>query len=473
MLKRAIPLLCLILCLPIFFGQARAQEKYSVDKVVAVVGNSAIFYSEVLETSNLIAENRRKYSGPTHRGTTDEALELLMIRKLLYNQALIDSVTINEDYLNQLVESEITQQVEAAGSINALEEREGRAVYDIRGWIKQQYSEELYANSMRRQVIQNVKVTPGEVERFYNKLNKEDLAIIPEQYVYAQITKYPGNTTGAKQRTRERLLEMRERIINGERFDMLARMYSTDPSTALRGGESDYLDINALQKPFADALVKLQPGQVSEVIETTDGFHIIEKLDQKGNVYKFRHIRLNPVFTEEELVEASHFLDSLAGQIRAGEITFAKAAQQYSDDKYSKENGGVVSTHESIEVEMERNINIAYEATEYSSTRFFREQLPVQDYYAISALKPGEVSDSYRSYDMRGNQLSKIVSIVEIVPSHPANINDDYTILERNALMSKQDEVFYKWLEGKIETMYIKVADEYRDTIFDNKGWLK
>ena len=453
------------MCLLTLSTHALGQEKYSVDKVVAVVGNSAIFYSEVLETSKLVAENRR---GPALRSIEDEALELLMMRKLLYNQALIDSVNINNEYLNQMVEAEIMERVQQAGSIGALETLEGRAMYDIRAGIKQGYEEELYANSMRYSVVQNVRITPGEVERSYNSMDKNTLPIVSEQYVYSQITKYPGNTTGAKQRTREKLLEMRERIIKGERFDMLARMYSVDPSTAMSGGESDFINIELLYKPFADELARLQPGQVSEVVETPDGFHIIEKLDQKGNMYKYRQILLKPTFTEEELVEADQLLDSLAVQIREGKITFEKAAQQYSDDRYSKENGGIVTNHEAIEIQMGNNPNI-----DYSSTKFMKEMLPVADYYAISSLKAGEVSNSYRSYDMRGNQLSKIVRVEQIIPPHTANLNDDYTILEQNALDEKQWKVFNKWLEQKIESMYIKVADEYRGAQFENKGWIK
>lgn len=468
MFKRVIIVLCTAMCLLTISNNAQAQEKYSVDKVVAVVGNSAIFYSDVLEAGKVVTENRLKYKIPSTRSSEDEALEMLMMRKLLYNQALIDSVTINNDYLNQLVEAELMEKVQQAGSIGALEALEGRAMYDIRAGIKQNYEEELYANSMRFTVIQNVRITPGEVERSYNKMDKNTLPIVPEQYIYSQITKYPGNTTGAKQRTRESLLEMRERIIKGERFDMLARMYSVDPSTAMRGGESDFINIDMLYKPFADELAKLQPGQVSEVVETPDGFHIIEKLHQKGNMYKYRQILLKPTFTEEELVEADHLLDSLAGQIREGKMTFEKAAQEYSDDKYSKENGGIVTNHEAIEVYMGNSPDVSR-----SSTKFMREQLMVADSYALAALKEGEISNSYRSYDMRGNQLSKIVRVEQIIPAHAANLNDDYTILEENALEEKQMELFNKWMAQKIETMYIKLADEYRDAQFEHKGWIK
>ena len=258
MLKRiAAACICCMACA----GSIFAQERYTVEKVVAVVGNSAIKYSELMEARNMLVEERRKQGYTSDRDPVNEALEGLLVQKLLYNQALIDSVTINLDAVSAEVESRLAAMTEQAGSTAALETEMGMPYYEIRQDFKGKYEEMYYAQAMRDEVISKVKITPGEVERFYRQLDRDSLPIVPEQYVYAQIVRYPVSGKEARQRVREELLDMRERVINGTRFDLLARMYSVDPGTAMQGGEMDWMSLNQFVQPFADALEKLQPGQ--------------------------------------------------------------------------------------------------------------------------------------------------------------------------------------------------------------------
>ena len=336
------------ICFMVCAGTVSAQERYTVDKVVAVVGNSAIKYSELVEARNVLVEERRKQGYTSDRDPMNEALEGLLVQKLLYNQALIDSVQINLDAVSSEVEARLAMMTEEAGSTAALEAEMGMPYYEIRQDFKGKYEEMYYAQAMRSDVISKVKITPGEVEMFYRELDRDSLPIVPEQYVYAQIVRYPTSSKEAKQRVREELLDMRERVINGTRFDLLARMYSVDPGTAMQGGEME-MSLNQFVQPFADALEKLQPGQISEVVETEYGFHIIQLVEKNGDRYRCRHILLRPVYTPDELAEGGRFLDSLANEIRGGAITFEDAAMKYSDDKYSRQNGGIVTNHELLE----------------------------------------------------------------------------------------------------------------------------
>ena len=452
--------MCLLICAG--YVSANAQERYTVDKVVAVVGNSAVLYSELEEAAKAMEEDRKKQGYTSDRDPMTEALEGLMMRKLLYTQAQIDSVAINSDYIAQYVEQTLSAMVEEAGSITGLEVKMEKPYYEIRQELKTEAEEMSYAQSMREEIISKVRITPGEVEHFYKTLDEDELPIIPEQYVYAQITRYPTSSTAAKQRVQEQLLEMKERIINGTRFDVLARMYSVDPGSALQGGEMDWMPLDGLVAPFAEALGKLQPGQISEVVETEFGMHIIQLMDKKGDKYKWRHILLRPVYTPEELAQDSRFLDSLANQIRSGAITFAAAAKKYSDDKYSKENGGVVNNHELMEYFNSRN----------SSTRFMKEDLRV-DYPVLHDLKEGEISDAFQTQDMFGNEMTKIVKLISVIPSHTANMETDYLEIEQLALQMKQEDEFEKWLDDKIESIYVRVAPEFRNSDFLNKKWLK
>lgn len=182
----------------------------------------------------------------------NEALEALMTQKLLFNQAQIDSVKINAGDIATHVEQQIQNMIETEGSIPKLEAKHHMAIFSIRENMRQRYEEQSYASSMQSEVVSKVSVIPGEVEHFYKSIDKDSLPTVAEQYVYAQITRFPKSITQAKQRTRERLLDMRERIITGKaKFENLARMYSQDPGTMMRGGEMDPTELNGLEAPFA------------------------------------------------------------------------------------------------------------------------------------------------------------------------------------------------------------------------------
>ena len=428
-------------------GAFAQKQQVMLDKVVAVVGSSSILHSEVAEYARQLTAQRRAEGYTSDRDPMNEALEALMTQKLLFNQAQIDSVKINAGDIATHVEQQIQNMIETEGSIPKLEAKHHMAIFSIRENMRQRYEEQSYASSMQSEVVSKVSVIPGEVEHFYKSI------------------------TQAKQRTRERLLDMRERIITGKaKFENLARMYSQDPGTMMRGGEMDPTELNGLEAPFADALENMKPGQISEVVETRYGQHIIQLLDKRGSLYHFRHILLRPVYTMDELNEGVVFLDSIANQIRKDSLSFDKAALQFSDDATSKMNGGIVSNHDILE-----RFN-AFEA-KLTVTKFLREDFAhfgaLDDYNALIRLKPGEISPAFLTEDIMGNQLAKIVKLVEIIPTHVASLNEDYLRLEEMALNAKQERVFKEWLTKKIDAMYVYIAPEFRDGEFENKSWVK
>ncbi len=462
-----------ILIVSTLAGGLFAQKRVvMLDKVVAVVGNSSILHSEVEMVASQVVAERRAQGYTSDRDPRNEALENLLLQKLLYNQALIDSVQINTADVLQRVETQVQAMIEEEGSIAALEQKHHMAIYHLREMLRRRVEEQAYAAAMQQQVISKVSVVPGEVERYYNNIDKDSLPIIAEQYVYAHITKFPDGMEEAKRRTRERLLEMRERIVTGKtKFSTLARMYSVDGS-AIRGGELEPMALSGFVQSFADALAELKPGQVSEVVETEFGFHLIQLIDKKGQAYHCRHILLRPTYTTEEIVAPMRVLDSLANLIRQDSLTFEVAAAQHSDDKYSRHNGGIVSNHDLLERYS------AFDA-KLTATRFLREDFGVgggksiDDYNAIRALTVGGVSSAFRTSDLMGNDLCKIVKLVEVIPSHHASLTDDYLRLEQMALSEKQKSVFQTWLGKRIDAMYVYIEPEYRDGEFVNKNWVK
>lgn len=469
-MKRVL-LITILACATI--GSMSAQKRFvMLDKVVAVVGNSSITYSDVEQLAEQMVEQRRSEGYTSDRDPKNEALENLLMQKLLYNQALIDSVKINTGDVLQRVETQVQSMVDEAGSIPELERRNHMAIYHLRELLRRRIEEQSYAAAMQQNVVSKVTIVPGEVERYYKHLDKDSLPIIAEQYVYAQITRFPEGMEAAKRRAKERLIDMRERIVTGKtKFATLARMYSVDPS-AIRGGELEPMQAAGFVKPFADALEELKPGQVSEVVETEFGFHLIQLIDKKGQLYHCRHILLRPTYSTEEIAAPLHKLDSIANLIRKDSLTFEKAAAEFSDDKYSKENGGIVSNHDLLERYS------AFDA-KLTATKFLKEDFgagggkSIDDYNAIRRLKVGEVSSAYRTNDLMGNDLCKIVKLVSIIPAHEASLDEDYLRLEQMALNDKQRKYFNDWLDKHIDAMYVYIAPEFRTGEFENKHWVK
>jgi peptidyl-prolyl cis-trans isomerase SurA len=444
-----------------------------LDKVVAVVGGSAILHSEVAEYAEALVAQRRQMGYTSDRDPMNEALEALLEQKLLYNQALIDSVPINNADIAGRIETYLQVLIEEAGGIAELEMKEHMPIFTYREMLRTRYEEQAYAQAMRMDIVGGVTVVPGEVEQYYNHIDKDSLPIIGEQYVYAQITRLPASLKDAQRRTKERLLDMRERVIKGEtKFSTLARMYSVDGS-AIYGGEMEPGPSSMYVRPFAEALEKLKPGQVSEIVETEFGFHIIELIEKRGENYRCRHILLRPTFTRDELMQPARELDSIARLIRLDSLKFEDAALRFSDDASSRNNGGIVSNHDILARQG------VYDGARLTATRFLREDFgqmggkSLEDYTALMRLNVGEVSDSFQTTDLNGNQLSKIVKLVEIIPAHVASLEEDYIRIEEMALEDKQNRVYRKWLHSKIDGMYIYIDPEYRSDEFEYKGWIK
>ncbi len=443
-------------------------QSFTADKVVAVVGNSAILYSDVVKQADEIILERREMNYTPDRSAENEALEALLLQKLLFNQAQIDSVDISyaqgqiRTYAEEMVNELITQ----AGSLQKFEAQEGRPAFEIKDEIINRLEEYQYAQDMMATVTRDIKVTPGEVERHFRRLTKDELPIIPEQYVYAQITRFPKSSESAKQRTKERLLEIRERILNGARFDMMARMYSVDPGSALKGGELPPMAKNQFDPAFGEALAKLRPGQISGIVESTYGLHIIQLIRMESENYVARHILLKPIFSDDELQETLTTLDSIADIIRRGEMTFAEAALRFSDDAGSRLNGGLVTNIDAMKMNQIAN-------PEAATTKFYKDQVAPADYKELAKLKIGEISPAILSYNAKGDQMGKILSPVEIIPSHRADMSTDYLTLEQMALEEKKMNYFDEWLDKKIQSMYIRIDSSFDTSQFERQAWAR
>jgi len=435
-----------------------SAQKYKgvVDKSVAVVGGETILLSDVESE----VQQLRASGAASDKDMRCEVLENMMDSKLFLMQARVDSLTVNNDMvdgnLNQRMDWFRTQ----LGGDEEVEKYFGKPMYKLRQEWQKALQEQSLTEQERMTVASKIpEVTPYDVKEYINATEVEDLPVVPVKYKLSQICIYPDREKAALS-VKEKLLSLRERIINGEKFSTLARIYSEDPGSARRGGELGMASKSIFWPAFSDAAMALRPGTISQIVETPDGFHIIEVIEKKGDMFNARHILLKPQYTSEDRENAFHTLDSLRTQILAEEINFEMAARFFSEDLSTRTNGGQMADPST------------------GSAYFEIDQLKPADYAAIKNLKEGEISEPVESQDNEGylqgrsgNLVYKIIKVDKIIPAHTATFENDYTqILERVQSM-KQQEAIDAFLDKKIKETYIVIDPLFSECEFSREAW--
>ncbi|MCM1177868.1 MAG: peptidylprolyl isomerase [Clostridium sp.] len=435
-----------------FLASAQRYPDGIIDKTIAVVGN------EMITISNLEQEvQMMRASGmASDRNMRCDILEQMMISKLFLMQARVDSLTVNEDQVAAEMSSRMDQLRTQLGGDDEVERYFNKPMYKLRQEWRQALQDQTLTQQMQTQIASGIpEMTPYDVEKYVEATDPQDLPIVPVKYQLSQISVYPDREA-ANTAVKERLLSIRERIINGEKFSTLARIYSQDPGSARKGGELGMASKSIFWPAFSDAAMALKPGVVSQIVETPDGFHIIEVLDKKGDMFNARHILLKPEYTSDDREKAFSMLDSLRTQILEHSVPFDLAARFYSQDLATRTNGGQMS---------DPNTGSAY---------FEMDQLKPQDYNAIKELKEGEITEPVESLDNEGrsgNTVYKIIRVDRILPSHTASFQNDYSQLLEQAKAEKSMEAIDKFINEKIKTTYIVIDPIFQDCSFEREGW--
>ena len=433
-----------------------SAQKYQggiVDKTVAVIGNEVVMISDIESEVQMMLYN---YGQQSDRKARCEILENMMSSKLFLMQARVDSLTLNDE----MVEAELSNRVDmlksSLGSEEAVEEEFGKPIYRLRQEWRQDIADQTLTQQMQQEIASKLPtLTPYDVQKYVDSTDPEDLPVVPIKYQLSQICIYPDREA-ANLAVKERLLSIRERIINGEKFSTLARIYSQDPGSARKGGELGMASKSIFWPVFSDAAMSLKPGIVSQIVETPDGFHIIEVLEKKGDMFNARHILLKPEYTVEDRTKAFNTLDSLRTELANEAVTFELAARFYSEDPATRTNGGQMA---------DPNTGSSY---------FEIDQLKPQDYAAIRDLKEGEISEPVESLDNEGrdgNTVYKIIKVDKILPAHPATFSNDYTLLLDNARQELQMEAINEFIDSKIKSTYIVIDPMFEDCVFEREGW--
>ena len=434
-------------------------QKYKggvADKTIAVVGGETILLSD-LEAE---VQQMRMNGTAGDRDMRCELLENMMESKLFLMQARVDSLNVSAEMVSNNLNQRLDWFRTQLGGDEEVEKYFGKPLYKLREEWKKTLEEQGLTEQERYDIAsKTADVTPYDVQQYLDTTDPQDLPVVPVKYQLSQICIYPDRAAAAMA-VKEKLLALRERIMNGEKFSTLARIYSEDPGSARRGGELGLASKGIFWPAFSDAAMALRPGTVSQIVETPDGFHIIEVIEKKGDMFNARHILLKPQYTADDQTKAFARLDSLKTQIQEGNMSFDMAARFFSEDPATRTNGGQMADPST------------------GSSYFEIDQLKPADYAAIKDLQPGEISEPVASQDNEGyqqgrggNLVYKVLRVDKIIPAHTATFENDYNQILEKVRGQKQLEAVDKFLDEKIKTTYIVIDPLFKECEFSREAW--
>ena len=431
-------------------GQFHAQKL--VNQIVAQVGNNIILLSDI-ETQRLqLPEKERNLEGKSC-----QILEQLLLEELLVNQALIDSLVVLDEQVDAEMENRLRIMEGKMGGRENLEAFYGKSTIAIKEEFRAIIKNKMLAQEMERKITGDISVTPKEVTAFYNKLPKDSIPYINMKLSFQQIVRFPELTAADKKIAFDQLVDIRKQIVNGSRtFETMARLKSMDPGSASQGGKIS-ASKGMMVPQFEAAVFDLKPGEVSEIVETMYGYHIIKLVSRKGDDYTCQHILIMPEYSSQSISVASARMDSCYQLLSRNQITWDEAVLRFSNDEATKQNKGVITNPYTLDVywDMEQ-----------------LNEIDQQIYLLTDALENGGVSLPSLYTDIyERKQGIRIVRLQNRVEAHQANLEQDYALIKLAAENDKKQRVIDEWTQSKIPNAYIRLDAQYRDCAF-RVNWL-
>ena len=445
-MKKSLLILALISPFVLHFTPVNAQDDV-VDGVAAVVGRNIIKFSDVERS---YAQIRLKQGAADAFNNRCAVLENLILSQLLVHKGEIDSVEVSDEEVDQYVDYYLKADMRNYGSREALREATGFTYEELKEQYQRMIRNNLLARRVEYQLTEDVTVTPRQVTDFFNALPADSLPTIPERYELSEIVIEPQISEAERDRIRTQLAELRERVIKGEKFSMLATLYSQDPGSAKKGGELGFFSRGDMVADFESAAFALKPGEVSPIVETQYGFHIIQLIERRGNTINARHILLVPQVSPDDLLQARMKLDSIAVEIRNGNLAFEDAARTYSTAANAPAGGVAINPND-------------------GTSRFDKAAID-QNYYnvGISGMDEGSISNATAFKTDKNRDAYRIVRLNKKHPAHTANLADDYDNIQNAALADAKQKKLQRWAKRYMETIYLRLSDQYKDCVFHN-----
>ena len=431
---------------------AMAQNNVA-EEVAWVIGNEPIFKSEIEEQYQQALIERVPIDGNPYCVIPEQ----MALDKLFLDQARIDTVEVQQSTISSEVENRIKYMIANLGSKEKVEEYFRMPLPRLREKLNEMYSDQFCIQQVQNDLTKNVKATPADVRKYYNGLSKDSLPFIPMQVEAQIITINPVIPQQEIDEVKARLRDYAQQVNSGEReFSTLAILYSQDQATAVYGGETGFQSRSVLLPEYATAAFNLNDSKrVSNIVETDDGFHIIQLIEKRGDRINTRHILLRPKVSDKDLTDALTRLDSVRNDIMSGKKTFDEMALFISQDKESRNNNG----------------NMLNEKTH--SSRFEMADLPVEVGRKVNNMQPGDISEPFVMVNpkTRREQVA-IVKLVKRIDGHKADLAEDYMIIKEMCEADAKEKIIRDWVIKKQKSVYVYIEEGWRDCDF-KYDWLK
>jgi len=419
-------------------GLSSFSQGKLIDKVVAVVGDNAIYYSDI--------ENQ--YMQYLMQGYTADAntirckvFEEILFAKLLLNQAKIDSVNVSEEQVEQEMDRRLQYFINQIGSREKLEAYYDKSIMQIKNDLRSVIYDQMLSEQVKRSISSDIRITPSEVKEFFDEIPKDSIFTVPSEIEYSEIVMEPKVSKEEKEFARAKLAGIRKRILDGADFATMATIYSEDPGSAAKGGELGDFTRGVMYPEFEAAAFLLQEGEISPIIETEAGFHILKLIKRKGDYINVRHILIQTKISPVSLEKTRTLMDSVYQLIASGKMTFEQAAARYSSVD-SRNNGGAA-------------INPAT-----GNRSFSPQQMDKNLFFTIDNMNVGEVKPPVLFQKDRSKKAYRIIRLDKRTKPHKASLETDYNLIQDAALNAKKAKAINDWIQEKTKNTYINILDE-------------
>ena len=441
-----------VICILLFGLQMSAQESRLIDKVVAYVGSELVLYSEVEEQFAQLKERNPEM-------TDDQKcaiLENIMVQKLLVNQAKLDSVEVMDEEVDLQLDARIDRILAMMNNdVTQFESYYGKSIAQVRDQFRDDLKNQILAERMQAKATSSLSVTPAQVKTFFHSVPTDSLPYFNAEVEIAEITVKPKVNRVENAKAYDKLAKLKRRVKDGEDFAELAMKFSDDPGSARKGGELGWMKRGTLVPEYEAAAYNLEPNELSDIVESEFGLHLIQLIARRGNSINTRHILIKPQITEEDLERTKVYLDSVRQVIMEDSIPFAKAVQMFSDENsYSYSNGGRMT-----------NPNTG-------NTFFEIGDLDPDIYFTIDSMEVNDISTPFPYLTPRGEQHFRIIQLQSYTDPHRANLQSDYFKIQKAATEQRKNIAFFEWITEKIKETYVRVESPF-DTCPNMPDWIE
>ena len=442
---------------------AQGAQSNVIDEVIWVVGDDAIFLSDVEKVRNEMQINEQRYSGDPYCFIPEQ----LAIQKLFLHQAKLDSIDISDSEVYNAVDYQINSLINYFASEEKVEEYFNKSINALREEYRTSAKEQEIIRRVQREIMGKVNVTPSEVRSFYRRIPEDSLPYISTTVEVQILSKAPQVSLTEIDNIKNRLRDYTEQINNGQTtFASLARLYSDDEISAVKGGELGLTGKAMLVPEFAAVAFDLNDTKrISRIAETEYGFHIIQLIEKRGDRINVRHILLRPRVTKEEINDAVQKLDSIRNDIVDAKFTFEEAAFYLSDDKETRNNKGLLVNS--------ANVNNPNPTPRTGTAKFEMSELPPEIAITINTMQVGEISKPFTMISKTNKEIAVIVKLKARIEGHKASLTDDLLALKAMVEDEKRNEILNNWIAKKQKETYIRINDNWKNCDFERDGWVQ